>query len=219
MPLPAADEVHLWALDLARSPGTAADLVAAEDLRRAERAGPRWLLARAGLRALLGGYLDEDPASLRFDESGKPRLAEDTPLRFNLSHSGDVALVVVAAGREVGVDVEEVKPRRFEALAARSMLAAERAAIGEAADGNLAFHRHWVAKEAAVKATGRGISSLRSLEVALDGPGGPRLVHVGGDRRAAARWRLHMLDVAAPYVAALVTEGDVRVAPLAVFEP
>jgi 4'-phosphopantetheinyl transferase len=218
--LPPSDTVDLWALDLTRSPGEVGGLLPSEDLRRAERRGPRWLVARAGVRALLGRYLGADPAALRFDERAKPRLDPPSPLRFNLSHSGDVALLAAATEREVGVDVEEVRARRdVAALARRTMLAAERAAIEEDDDERRAFHRHWVAKEAVAKATGRGIASPRSFEVALDGPGGPRLVHVGGDTDEAARWSLYLLDVAEPYVAALVVEGDARVGPIRVFEP
>ena len=218
--LPAADCIELWALDLTRSPGEVGGLLPSEDLRRAEQRGPRWLVARAGVRALLGRYLGADPAALRFDEHSKPRLDPPSPLRFNLSHSGDVALIAAATEREVGVDVEEVRQRRdVEALARRTMLAAERAEIDEADDPRVAFHRHWVAKEAFAKATGRGIANPRSFELQLDGPGGPRLVHVAGDEAEARRWRLHMLDVAEPYVAALVVEGEARVAPLRVFEP
>jgi 4'-phosphopantetheinyl transferase len=218
--LPPADAVHLWALDLTRSPGEVGGLLPSEDLRRAEQAGPRWVVARAGMRGVLARYLDEDPAALRFDERGKPALDPPSPLRFNLSHSGDVALVAVATEREVGVDVEEVKRRRdAAALARRTMVAAERAAIDEADDQLLAFHRHWVAKEAFAKATGRGIASPRSFEVQLDAPGGPRIAQVGGDEDEARRWSLHMLDVAEPYVAALVTEGEARVAAPAVFLP
>jgi phosphopantetheinyl transferase len=91
--------------------------------------------------------------------------------------------------------------------------------VAEADDAAQAFHRHWVAKEAFVKASGREIASLRSFEVSIDAPGGPRVVQVGGDEEEAARWSLHLLDVAEPYVAALVAEGDPRIAPLAVFEP
>ncbi|MEA2448632.1 MAG: 4-phosphopantetheinyl transferase [Thermoleophilaceae bacterium] len=218
--LPPADEVQLWALDLTRSPGEVGGLLPSEDLRRAEQRGPRWLVARAGLRLLLARYLGGDPAALRFDERAKPRLDPPSPLRFNLSHSGDVGLVAVATEREVGVDVEEVRRRRdVDALARRTMLSSERAAIDEADDHHVAFHRHWVAKEAFAKATGRGIANPRSFELQLDGPGGARLVHVGGDEAEARRWQLHMLDVAEPYVAALVTEGDARVAPLRVLEP
>jgi 4'-phosphopantetheinyl transferase len=218
--LPPADEVHLWALDLSRLPGEVGGLLPSRDLRRAGELGPRWVAARAALRALLGGYLEADPQSLSFRERGKPRLDPPSPLRFNLSHSGDVALVAVATEREVGVDVEAVdRGRDVERLSRRVLLASERAAVAESGDAALAFHRHWVAKEAFVKATGRGISSLRSFELSLDGPEGPRLLQVGGDPAQAGRWSLDVLDVAAPYVAALVYEGEARVAPLAVFEP
>ena len=218
--LPPAGDVHLWALDLTRPLREVEGLLPSEELVAAGPRGERWAVARAGLRALIAGYLDTSPTALAFDEGAKPRLEPPSPLRFSLSHSGDVALVAAASEREVGVDVEAVRTRAdVDALARRALLGSERAAVEEAHDRMLAFHRHWVAKEAFVKATGRGLASLRSFEVALDGPGGPRLVQVGGDREAAARWSLHMLDVADPYVAALVTEGEARVAPLAVFEP
>jgi 4'-phosphopantetheinyl transferase len=218
--LPPAGDVHVWALDLDRTPAAVGGLLSSDELRRAEQRGPRWAAARSGLRALLGGYLDADPAALAFDERAKPRLDPASPLRFNLSHSGDSALIAVATEREVGVDLERVREGRdIAGLTRRVLLSSERAAVSEAADPTAAFHRHWVAKEAFVKATGRGITSLRSFELALDAPAGPRIVQVGGDPREAERWSLHVLEVAEPYVAALVVEGRARVAPLAVFEP
>jgi 4'-phosphopantetheinyl transferase len=132
---------------------------------------------------------------------GKPRLANGE-LRFNLTHSGELALVAVSSV-EVGVDVEQVKPHRdLTGVAKRVFTAAERAEV--AAGGDRAFYRHWVAKEAFVKATGRGISSLKSFEVALDAPGGSRLTHVGGDPEKAGEWTLRELDVPSGYAAALV---------------
>jgi 4'-phosphopantetheinyl transferase len=218
--LPAASEVHVWALDLERAPANLAHALTSAELRTAETAGARWAVARAGLRAVLGSYLDVDPSGLRLDERAKPRLEPPSPLRFNLSHAGDVALVVVATEREVGVDVEEVRRQRDpDGLMRHSLLSAERAAVEEAADPVRAFHLHWVAKEALVKALGRGVTSMRSFEVSLDGPGGPRVVHVANDLEEGRRWTLHPLEVADPYVAAVVVEGEARVAPLRVFEP
>ncbi len=214
--LPPADQVDLWALDLTRAPRGVGGVLPSEDLRRAEQRGAAWLHARAGLRALLARYLDADPAALRFDEGRKPRLEPPSPLRFNLSHSQDVGLLAVTTEREVGVDVEVVRPRRD--VGRRAFTNAERAAVAEADDPEEALHRHWVAKEAFAKASGRGLVSMRSFEVSLDGPEGTRVVHVGGDAAEAARWSLRMLDVAEPYVAALVVEGDARVGPLQVFD-
>jgi 4'-phosphopantetheinyl transferase len=206
MPLPPADEVRVHLLDLTRAP--AGDLLPSSDLRRAEQRGARWANARAGLRAILGGYLDEEPASLKIRDEGKPRLEPASPLRFNLSHSGDVGLIAVATEREVGVDVELIEQRDVERLAKRMFLAAEQAAVSEADDQTLAYHQHWVAKEAFAKATGKGLSSMRSFEVSLDGPEGPRLVHVANDEQEAKRWSLSLLDDLPPgYVGALAHEA------------
>jgi 4'-phosphopantetheinyl transferase len=114
---------------------------------------------------------------------------------------------MVAVSQEiVGIDVEEIKPReRLEGVARRVFTEAERDAI----DGDAAFYRHWVAKEAFVKATGRGVASVKSFEVLLDAPGGARLVHVGGDYEEAGRWTLAPLDAPPGYAAALVARGTV----------
>src|SRR3954452_17172159 len=208
MPLPPADEVRVHVLDLTRAPEGLAHLLPSSDLRRAERQGARWANARAGLRKVLAGYLGEDPAALRIRDEGKPRLEPPSPLRFNLSHSGDLAIVAVATEREVGVDVERIEEDRdVQRLAKRMFLIAEQAAVREADDRALAYHRYWVAKEAFAKATGKGLASMRSFEVSLDGPEGPRLVHVGNDQREARRWSLSFIDdVPDGYVAAVAHE-------------
>jgi 4'-phosphopantetheinyl transferase len=207
MPLPPADDVRVHTLDLTRAP--AGDALPSSDLRRAEREGPRWAAARAGLRRILAGYLDEQPASLRISDRDKPRLEPASPLRFNLSHSGDVALLAVATEREVGIDVERIDPTRdITRLAGRMFLSAEQSAVHEADDPVLAYHQHWVAKEAFAKATGKGLASMRSFEVSLNGPEGPRLVHVANDEAEARRWSLSLLDDLPPgYVGALAHEA------------
>jgi phosphopantetheinyl transferase len=93
-------------------------------------------------------------------------------------------------------------------LAKRMFLGAEQSAVEEADDPILAYHRHWVAKEAFAKATGKGLASMRSFEVSLDGPEGPRLVHVGNDHGEARRWSLSLIEEAPPgYVAALAHQA------------
>lgn len=107
----ATDQVHLWRA-------------------RADRDG-------SALREVLARYLDEEPDAieLRAGEHGKPALADpSSPLRFNLSHSGDLALVAVTQGREVGVDIQKIKPRR-----------------------NVAFYKAWARREAIVKCAGTGL--------------------------------------------------------------
>ena len=173
---------------------------------KAEHGRNRAIVARATLRHLLARELGCEPEEVAFSVGphGKPRLDDRTAaVRFNLSHSGDHALIAIARDGEVGVDLEEVKPRGdMKGVARRVFTEAEREAID--AGGATAFYRHWVAKEAFVKATGRGIESLRSFEVLLEGPGGARLNHVGGDPAEAARWTLAPLDVGPRFAAAVV---------------
>jgi 4'-phosphopantetheinyl transferase len=208
MPLPPADKVHVRVLDLTRAPEGVGGLLPSSDLRRAERQGARWANARAGLRRMLAEYLDEDPAALKIRDEGKPRLEPASPLRFNLSHSGDVAVIAVATEREVGIDIERVDPDRdVQRLARRMFLGGEQAAVSEADDPVLAYHQHWVAKEAFAKATAKGLASMRSFEVSLSGPEGPRLMHIANDPNEAKRWSLSLLDDLPPgYVGALAHE-------------
>jgi 4'-phosphopantetheinyl transferase len=221
--LPTADEVHVWSVALDAQPASVGAVLSEDELLRAARFkvedGRRnFVAARGALRTLLGRYLAEDPTALRFaaGPQGKPRLDPPQELQFNVSHSGAAGLIAIAE-TDVGVDVEKVGPRQdLDGLARRIFTEREREAI----DGDMAsFYRHWVAKEAFVKATGRGIASVRSFEVLLDAPGGARLVHVGGDVEEASRWTLAPIEAPPGYAAAIVARGKAVVVGPHRFEP
>ena len=97
--------------------------------------------------------------------AGKPYLAGHDParpLKFNLSHCGDVLIVALSLTAEVGVDVERVRPvPEWRRIAARVFVPATleqlHAEIACGADERDAFLRHWCRMEAAVKATGEGV--------------------------------------------------------------
>ena len=173
MPVRASRErVDVWQAALALDPSAAeAALRMLCDAERARAArlrvgADRWVAARATLRRVLGGYLDLAPERVAFavGTDGKPGLdrARGMDLRFNLSHSGDVALVAVRLGHEVGVDVEMIRDGvDGAAIAADRFSARERADLAErgVALGREAFFRAWVRHEALAKASGRGIAS------------------------------------------------------------
>jgi 4'-phosphopantetheinyl transferase len=132
--------------------------------------GVRWARARGILRVLLGGYLGADPLALRFalGEQGKPALAADAiaaaaDVRFNLSHSGDVALYAFALGLDVGVDVELARRRLGDVvrLAGRELGAdaASRLRALEPRAREREFLRLWTRHEAVVKCSGVGIGA------------------------------------------------------------
>ncbi|HEV7427431.1 MAG TPA: 4'-phosphopantetheinyl transferase superfamily protein [Thermoanaerobaculia bacterium] len=134
----------------------------------------RSIVARAASRQLLGRYLARDPATLLIDEEefGKPFL-RGREFEFNVSHSGDLVALAFTKETPVGVDVE----RRRElsdalALAQRYFSAEEVAIVERAADAGEAFFAIWTAKEAIVKASGKGIGSgdLHSFTVPFRDP-------------------------------------------------
>src|SRR5262249_18522193 len=108
----------------------AARFVRARDRRRFAR-------CRAALREILGALLGEPADSLRFRSfaKGKPELDRGLsviePPRFNVSHSDNLALIAVSQGREIGVDLERLRPiTEAERIVASFFTAAEQEAFG-----------------------------------------------------------------------------------------
>ena len=222
-PVLAGDAVHVWRFDLDEMIPDGLALeghLSAEERERARRFRftrdrERYLAGRAALRGILAGYVGGGPETLRFVRApqGKPALlAAPDGLEFNLTHADWCAVVAVAQGRRVGVDVEGIRlghsgmdvARRFFAPAeVDTLLAAppeERAAT---------FVRCWTRKEAYVKARGDGLSlSLQHFEVPL-ATGATRALTSSQEGPAeAARWSLRELVPAPRHLGALVIEGE-----------
>lgn len=220
---PPAAEVQVWLFDLDHPPLPLAGLralLSPEEEARAARFRfavhrRRFAAGRGLLRAALGRLLDRDPAriELAYGEKGKPRLADPAPdLRFNLSHSANAALLAVARGRDLGVDVEAVRPmadaselvERFFAPGERELF---RRFPPELRD--LGFFRGWTCKEAYVKARGDGLSlPTTAFELAFAAEElPPRLVRFDQQPEEVGRWSFAALDPAAGFVGALAVEG------------
>jgi 4'-phosphopantetheinyl transferase len=180
-PLLSDGAVHLWRADLAAVSEEVCELLCQEELARGERLlGERhralWMRSRGVLRTLLGRYLAKDPRTLRFSigTHGKPALLQGaagasagepsptTPISFNLSHSGQLALYAFTTGDPVGVDVE-VARRTIDAVAvARRVFGAAEARRLAELDPTVRereFQRAWVRHEAELKCLGVGIAA------------------------------------------------------------
>lgn len=122
------------------------------------------IIARGVLRKLLGRYLKLSPEAVSFEYGphGKPRIAETLgqSVCFNVSHSSEW-VVIICANEAVGVDVES-SDREADclAIAERFYHRQEAEWLKELPPEQQSewFWRLWVAKEAYVKATGRGIA-------------------------------------------------------------
>ena len=202
--------VHLWCVRTAAGAEVTSRfelLLSPEEKRRAASFGSEGLrqafvVARGALRSILGFYLQRPPGSVLFayGEQGKPALNPASPIQFNASHTGSVALFAFSLGCAVGIDVERVRQvEDLEEIAARFFCGAEvdeLLALPEQQRAD-AFFRCWTRKEAYIKATGQGCSAkLNSFQVSLGEADAPRLIHLDGSRRAAQEWTLHHLDLA-----------------------
>jgi len=218
-------EVHVWRATLARSPAEVARLSALLDGDERSRAGrfrfpvhrDRFVAGRGVQREILARYLGAAPAALRWRHAshGKPELdgAEAASgLRFNVSNAEDGLLVAVARGRELGVDLEPLRPMPDGRDIARRFFSAPEIEVFDAIPDegrDLAFFTCWTRKEAFIKAVGEGLSMpLDRFDVTL-APGEPaRLLRTrGGDPGEAERWTLRELDAGPEWVAALAVEG------------
>ena len=174
----------------------------------------RFTTAHVALRLILSGYLARDPRTIAFTENewGKPELAGTVgTISFNVSHSGDLVLVAFAVGRQVGVDVEQIKPGfPVDEVAPRFFAPGEIEALN-AYDGDektRAFFRIWTRKEALIKAVGKGLSMpLASFEVRADDVKGSALKSMAFESDGRSPWTVEDLRLAADYAAAIAYDG------------
>ena len=169
--------------------------------------GRRWLVSRAALRGILASELEIEPAEvrLRLGEHGRPGLDPTTHpggLDFNLSHSGELALIAVADGLRLGIDVEKPRGRDPLRVANRYFSPTEVNAIRAAGDSADEFLRYWTAKEALAKGLGLGLQApWGELEVAAGDDGALSLVGRGD-------WRLiELTGLPGGYRGALALRG------------
>jgi 4'-phosphopantetheinyl transferase len=167
----------------------------------------QYIAAHGAFRVILGRRLDVPPASLRWQlgPHGKPELAGPGP-RVSFSHSGDFAALAMAAGRRVGVDIQQLLPRLdVTRLAARFYPPQEAEFVATApvrARQVARYTRLWARKEACVKVAGGRL--LPGLEQVI-----PRTGVVGGGEGGASAGPCVVRDVRAPrgYRAAVAAEG------------
>lgn len=193
-------EVHLWRANLG-SPAALEEcrsVLSADELIRAARFhfdedAKRFVATRGAVRMILSRYLGVDASSLIFDTGphGKPFILHPfMDIRFNVSHSRDIAIVAVSRGREVGVDVEFVQPEiHFEPIAEHYFEPQENWDLRTAPVEQRAskFFDLWTQKEARLKAEGVGL--------------------VGEEKRRNS-WGVRNLCPAEGYSGAIASEGE-----------
>ncbi|MCX5720487.1 MAG: 4'-phosphopantetheinyl transferase superfamily protein [Nitrospirae bacterium] len=175
----------------------------------------RYIFAHGCLRLLLGRCLNVEPGAVTFQlgPSGKPVLCHTThgsDLSFNLSHAHGRALIAIAQGREVGVDLERIRPDiAVEKLSTRYFSPGEQTMIMQSAQEErpARFFRYWVAKEAVLKAQGVGLRSLSQCEVLLAADGAGAEVLAPADSLRRDSWTIRFLSCGEGWDGAVAAQG------------
>jgi 4'-phosphopantetheinyl transferase len=217
-------------------------LLSAEELRRAdgfrgETYRQDYITAHAALRFVLGSYLRILPAmvSISASDGTKPVLSvaqqemeaieldrETEPearldLRFNLSHTKGAVLIGVAAGREVGVDIEWQRPLDDLDGMARTVMSNEEISLWSKLEPErqmAAFYRLWTRKESYLKAIGLGLyRSLQDVTVPVFSDGledATKDCRIGQDRSGGGSWTVLDIPAWRGYAASVCWEGADR---------
>jgi 4'-phosphopantetheinyl transferase len=193
-------EIHLWkiALNSPHAPEDCRAVLSADELLRAARChfnedAERFIATRGAARRILAQYLGCEPEEVRFDTGphGKPFVVHPfLDIRFNISHSRELAMVAVTRGREVGVDLEWVQPDiEFEPIAEYYFEPEENWSLRSTPKEQRVsrFFELWTQKEARLKAEGIGL---------------------GGASLHKTDWRVQQLDIADGYSGAVASEGE-----------
>ncbi|MEG5162036.1 4'-phosphopantetheinyl transferase superfamily protein [Microcoleus sp. AT3-A2] len=218
-------EIHVWRVSLAQTESCLQSLqqtLSADERTKADRFRfpkdrSQFIVSRGALRAILSRYLNISSHILRFEYNpyGKPSLIVaqgGNTLRFNLSHSGNMAVIAITKNRDIGVDIESINPN-FPCLEiAEKFFSPLEHSVLLLLPEHLqprAFFTCWTRKEAYIKAVGKGLSiPLNQFDVSL-GPGEPAaLLNVEDNPEEASRWSLMELIPSSDMVAAVAVAGD-----------
>lgn len=170
-------------------------------------------MVRTSLRRILGRYLGVTPRDLHFvyNKCGKPSLRDWPHLRFNVSHSGGRALIAAATYRDVGVDIEAIRPLPdCLSLAQRFFASQEYLDLISLnpVDQQVAFYRCWTRKEALLKCVGDGLSlPLDTFRVTASPEQPARIVGAPDCVHPELMWALRDLPVGDGYAAAFACVG------------
>lgn len=158
---------EVYTIDLAGVAGVPSEWLAVLDDGERARAGAfvhahdqmAFVAAHALKRLVLARMYPGQALRFVTNAFGKPFVADGAALQFNLSHTTGMAAVAVSSRTPVGIDVEARGSALRYRDAMRSVLSSvELAELESASDWEQAFLALWTAKEAVIKAEGKGLS-------------------------------------------------------------
>ena len=218
------EDAHIWRADLEVDEYIQTSflkLLSPDEKNRAQKFrfakdSRNFIVARGILRSLIGKYLEINPAeiSFQYNKFGKPGIAYNNSLQFNISHSKNIALFAFTKRFNIGIDVEFVNPNiEVKDIASNFFSTNEITNLLALPDKDqaLGFFNCWTRKEAFIKAVGEGLSfPLDKFEVSLE-PGKPaKLLATHWEPEAVSKWSIYSMSPGANLVGSLAIEGVIE---------
>lgn len=206
------DSIHIWGVcvpDMLDRINTLQEMLSVRECEKAarfHRESDRQssIVARGALRMLLAGYTGIPASAIEFSycENGKPHIA-GSEVEFNVSHSGEWAVLAFGRDRAIGVDIEQIKRTMdVNAIAARYYSPQELEWVETAEDPHTVFFQLWARKEAYVKACGSTLfTELKRISVPLE------------ESAEMDGWFFHYLEAGSKYAGAVVTNKPLASMP------
>jgi len=216
-------EAHVWLANLDQQDSVIRKLASLLDAAECERAArfqvlpahQQFVISRGFLRTVLGKYLGCDPRVVHFRlaSHGKPELAEDSGIHFNLSHTEGLAAIGITRVGPIGIDVENTR-REIEViqLAERFFSKKESDWVRSQPESmrTSAFFACWTAKEAYVKAHGGGLSiPLDGFAIVPDREKLQLRLEVFEKPAESERWWMSRLELPQQFQGALAVDGKI----------
>ncbi|KTC81403.1 4'-phosphopantetheinyl transferase family protein [Legionella brunensis] len=219
------ERVDIWEFSLANLPLQATSLLNEEECKRANRFyfprhQRRFTVARAMLRAILGAYLKQEAASISFvyNQHGKPWVKNPFDLEFNLSHSGELALLAIGQAFPLGIDLELFSSRPYKGMAKNIFSPQELVHFSKLPKHlePLAFFHLWAQKEALIKACGLGLSyPTQQFDVPVTPPTNALIV----DHKHQRHWQMISFMPKVACSAALCCDPQIKIIRYGVVNP
>jgi 4'-phosphopantetheinyl transferase len=177
-----------------------------------ERDKKHYTAGRGTLRELLGRYLGESPSRIKFSytDKGKPFL-KNSAVKFNIAHSGGMAVFALSSMHELGIDIEILKDKKDAVeLAKRFFSEDEIKDLDSVPKEKLteSFFNCWTRKEAFIKALGKGLSySLTDFSVSLRPGDEPRVKWIKDKNEDINDWRMFDISIDDNYISSLAVKA------------
>lgn len=168
----------------------------------------RQIISRGILRIVLGAYLKRDPKELVIEPGmyGKPELVfpQKSGIHFNLSHSGSLLLIAIGNHHPIGIDIEEMDNTiDVAAVSNLTFSQMEKKALQKSHSAIIDFYKIWTAKEAILKASGKGFSYPSAKFSVVNDVGMPSLTNIPTELSGSRKFTLTTFSPAVDYFGAI----------------